>query len=93
VLTAPAKSSELDLGNDKPAVLLVVGVNGGGKTTTIGKLAHKFTKQGAKVGCSQMTLSARKYLKVWTTGYLVCRSHAHTSWVHNGMCATESCGV
>ena len=32
-----------------PAVILVVGVNGGGKTTSIGKLAHKFAAEGAKV--------------------------------------------
>jgi fused signal recognition particle receptor len=41
--------SELALGHAKPAVLLVVGVNGGGKTTTIGKLANKFGSGGAKV--------------------------------------------
>ncbi len=35
--------------SDKPYVLLVVGVNGVGKTTTIGKLAHQFKKQGKKV--------------------------------------------
>lgn len=33
----------------KPYVMLVVGVNGVGKTTTIGKLAHQFQKQGLKV--------------------------------------------
>lgn len=32
-----------------PAVILVVGVNGVGKTTTIGKLANNFKKQGKKV--------------------------------------------
>jgi len=32
-----------------PHVILVVGVNGTGKTTTVGKLAHQFTKQGFKV--------------------------------------------
>ena len=32
-----------------PAVILVVGVNGVGKTTTIGKLSHSFTCQGKKV--------------------------------------------
>ena len=32
-----------------PHVILVVGVNGVGKTTTIGKLAHQFKKQGKKV--------------------------------------------
>lgn len=33
----------------KPYVILVVGVNGVGKTTTIGKLAHNFTKAGKSV--------------------------------------------
>ena len=32
-----------------PYVIMVVGVNGVGKTTTIGKLAHQFTKAGKKV--------------------------------------------
>lgn len=35
--------------NKKPYVLMVVGVNGVGKTTTIGKLAAQFHKQGKKV--------------------------------------------
>lgn len=34
---------------DKPYVIMVVGVNGVGKTTTIGKLANQFKKQGKKV--------------------------------------------
>lgn len=34
---------------DAPYVIMVVGVNGVGKTTTIGKLAHEFTKKGKKV--------------------------------------------
>ena len=38
-----------DLGNNKSAVIVVSGVNGVGKTTTIGKLAHKFKKAGKKV--------------------------------------------
>lgn len=38
----------LDLRNS-PAVVLVIGVNGVGKTTTIGKIAEKLTKQGKKV--------------------------------------------
>ncbi|MFN5416715.1 MAG: signal recognition particle receptor subunit alpha, partial [Flavobacteriia bacterium] len=33
----------------KPHVIMVVGVNGVGKTTTIGKLAHQFKSQGLKV--------------------------------------------
>jgi fused signal recognition particle receptor len=34
----------LDINTHKPFVLLVVGVNGSGKTTTIGKLAHRFAE-------------------------------------------------
>lgn len=41
------KSSELNLG-DK-SIILVVGVNGVGKTTTIGKLANRFRKEGKSV--------------------------------------------
>ena len=50
VLRERGGSTDLVLQDDvKPAVLLVVGVNGGGKTTTIGKIAHKFGQQGASV--------------------------------------------
>ncbi|KAK9809919.1 hypothetical protein WJX72_001739 [[Myrmecia] bisecta] len=49
LLTQRGGSSELSLGDTKPAVVLVVGVNGGGKTTSIGKLSHKLSQQGAKV--------------------------------------------
>jgi fused signal recognition particle receptor len=47
ILAVDAKP--LDLGGHKPFVLLVLGVNGVGKTTTIGKLADKWTKDGKKV--------------------------------------------
>ncbi|MFZ7121175.1 MAG: signal recognition particle-docking protein FtsY [Eubacteriaceae bacterium] len=40
---------EQDLSYNFPAVILVVGVNGVGKTTTIAKLANLFKKQGKKV--------------------------------------------
>jgi fused signal recognition particle receptor len=39
----------LDMTKHKPFVLLVLGVNGVGKTTTIGKLANKWTQEGKKV--------------------------------------------
>ena len=43
-----AETQNIDL-NKKPYVIMVVGVNGVGKTTTIGKLAHQFKSQGLKV--------------------------------------------
>ena len=39
----------LDIGSQRPFVLLVIGVNGVGKTTTIGKLASRFSAAGNKV--------------------------------------------
>ena len=52
-LLAENKSTQVDAvaipENIKPYVMLVVGVNGVGKTTTIGKLSAQFKKQGKKV--------------------------------------------
>ena len=41
--------NDIDSENNVPYVIMVVGVNGVGKTTTIGKLAYKFKKSGLKV--------------------------------------------
>jgi fused signal recognition particle receptor len=52
----------------KPYVLLVVGVNGVGKTTTIGKLASQFSKQGKKVilgAADTFRAAAVDQLKLW----------------------------
>jgi fused signal recognition particle receptor len=54
--------------NTKPYVLMVVGVNGVGKTTTIGKLAHQFKKQGYKVvlgAADTFRAAAIDQLQVW----------------------------
>jgi len=53
---------------DGPYVIMVVGVNGVGKTTTIGKLAHQFKQQGLKVmlGASDtFRAAAVEQLKIW----------------------------
>lgn len=53
---------------DGPYVVMVVGVNGVGKTTTIGKLAHQFKKQGLNVmlGASDtFRAAAVDQLKIW----------------------------
>jgi len=51
-----------------PYILLVVGVNGVGKTTTIGKLAHRFTQAGKKVvlgAGDTFRAAAVDQLKIW----------------------------
>jgi len=55
-------------GQKVPYVILVVGVNGVGKTTTIGKLAHRFTEAGQKVmlgAADTFRAAAVDQLKVW----------------------------
>ncbi len=48
-LRAGNSNPALVLGDTKPAVVLVLGVNGAGKTTFIGKLASRLTREGLKV--------------------------------------------
>lgn len=51
-----------------PAVVLVVGVNGTGKTTTIGKLAHRFRNEGHSVllcAADTFRAAAIEQLEVW----------------------------
>ncbi|TPI66438.1 signal recognition particle-docking protein FtsY [Mesorhizobium sp. B3-1-3] len=67
VLTPVARPLELDLSH-KPHVILVVGVNGTGKTTTIGKLAAKLTDGGLKVMLAAgdtFRAAAIEQLKIW----------------------------
>lgn len=42
-------SDKININPDGPTVILMVGVNGVGKTTTIGKLAHKYKNEGKSV--------------------------------------------
>ena len=52
----------------KPFVVLVVGVNGSGKTTTLGKLAHLYRQEGRKVliaACDTFRAAAIEQLKIW----------------------------
>ena len=61
--------SDIQIPKDKkPYVIMVVGVNGGGKTTTIGKLAHRFKNQGLKVvlgAADTFRAAAIDQLQVW----------------------------
>jgi fused signal recognition particle receptor len=54
--------------NVKPYVIMIVGVNGVGKTTTIGKLAHNFKQAGNKVivgAADTFRAAANEQLDIW----------------------------
>ena len=72
-------SSELDL-STKPSVILVIGVNGVGKTTTIGKIAKQLTDQGKKVTLvagDTFRAAAADQLEIWAgrSGAAIVRQH------------------
>ncbi|MGK0571499.1 signal recognition particle-docking protein FtsY [Bordetella bronchiseptica] len=57
-----------DLGRAQPLVVMIAGVNGAGKTTSIGKLAHTFQRQGASVllaAGDTFRAAAREQLVEW----------------------------
>jgi len=67
VLTPVAKPLAIDAAA-KPFVILVVGVNGSGKTTTIGKLAARYRAEGRKVVLAAgdtFRAAAIEQLKIW----------------------------
>ena len=67
VLAPVARPLEIDAAK-KPFVILVVGVNGSGKTTTIGKLASRFSAERRKVMLAAgdtFRAAAIEQLKVW----------------------------
>lgn len=67
--TNSGEETEFTVPKDKkPYVIMVVGVNGVGKTTTIGKLAYQFNKQGLKVvlgAADTFRAAAIDQLQVW----------------------------
>lgn len=67
--TNTGNATDFVIPNDKkPYVLMVVGVNGVGKTTTIGKLAYQFNKKGLKVvlgAADTFRAAAIDQLQVW----------------------------
>ena len=69
----------LDL-STKPSVILVIGVNGVGKTTTIGKISKQLTEQGKKVvmvAGDTFRAAAADQLEIWAerTGAGIVRQH------------------
>ena len=93
-------SGELDL-STIPSVVLVIGVNGVGKTTTIGKLATRFVKEGKKVllvAGDTFRAAAADQLEIWAgrSGAAIVRQHEGAdpaSVVFDGIQSAKAKGV
>ncbi|MDO5491790.1 MAG: signal recognition particle-docking protein FtsY [Bacillota bacterium] len=62
------KGEAQKLSQDYPLVILMIGINGGGKTTSIGKLAHMLKKQGRTVmlaAADTFRAAAGEQLEIW----------------------------
>ena len=92
--------TELDL-STTPSVVLVIGVNGVGKTTTIGKIATQLVKQGKKVllvAGDTFRAAAADQLEIWAgrSGADIVRQHEGAdpaSVVYDGIQAARSRSV
>lgn len=68
ILKSGEKPLSIDLSKTKPYVVMVVGVNGCGKTTTIGKIAHHYSAQKKKVligAADTFRAAAVEQLQIW----------------------------
>ena len=85
----------------KPSVILVIGVNGVGKTTTIGKLSSQLTKQGKNVllvAGDTFRAAAADQLEIWAgrSGASIVRQHEGAdpaSVVYDGIQSAKSKGA
>ena len=62
-------TDKINVSSSGPTVVLVVGVNGVGKTTSIAKLAHKYNSEGKKVmliAADTFRAGATKQLEIWS---------------------------
>ena len=85
----------------RPSVVLVIGVNGVGKTTTIGKLAHALSAQGEKVllcAADTFRAAAADQLEIWAnrSGVDIVRQHEGAdpaSVVYDAIAAAKARGT
>lgn len=85
----------------RPSVVLVIGVNGVGKTTTIGKLAHALSAQGKKVllcAADTFRAAAADQLEIWAnrSGVDIVRQHEGAdpaSVVYDAISAAKARGM
>jgi len=64
----PARDRQLHIKQSRPTVILVAGVNGSGKTTSIAKLAYTLSRDGQKVivaACDTFRAAAVEQLTIW----------------------------
>ena len=66
-ILSPLSESEIDF-NQQPKILIMCGVNGNGKTTSIAKLAHFYQQQGKSImlaACDTFRAAAVEQLAIW----------------------------
>ena len=93
--------NEIELANRKSVVLMVVGVNGTGKTTSAAKLANYYKSLGKKVllvGADTYRAAAAEQLKIWANRVdvnIVCneKSQQPSAVLFDGLTAAQSQGV
>jgi fused signal recognition particle receptor len=93
--------NEIELANQKSVVLMVVGVNGTGKTTSAAKLANYYKSLGKKVllvGADTYRAAAAEQLKIWANRVdvnIVCneKSQQPSAVLFDGLTAAQSQGV
>jgi fused signal recognition particle receptor len=95
-----ALPAALDL-SARPSVILIVGVNGSGKTTTIGKLATRFARDGKRVllvAADTFRAAAADQLEIWAqrSGAEIVRGREGadpSSVVYDGIAAAKARGI
>ncbi len=89
----PESDRRIRFADAGPTVVLVTGINGSGKTTSVAKLAHHFTAQGKRVilgACDTFRAAAVEQLSIWSerTGVQIVK---HDQGADPGAVAYDAC--